>query len=108
MLFQKGGGRSEEKNGGSLSIRPPPSSIGTSQTADHVTNVTTSNDNDVKGGGNETDDWDGEDDFAETTNILATRSTQPTYLDYTAGMVSDTLKADSHNTLPTCDLWQIL
>jgi hypothetical protein len=70
-----------------LSIRPPPSSIATSQTVDRATNVT-SNDPDVKGG-NETDDWDGEDDFAETTNILSTRPTQPTYLDYPAGMVSD-------------------
>ena len=81
------GGRSDEKNAavnGSSSTRPPPSSIGTSHTNDHVTNVTSSDD--VKG---ETDDWDGEDDFAETTNILSNRQQpQPTYLDYPAGMVS--------------------
>ncbi len=94
------GGRNDEKsaaaaNGSSVSSRPPPSSIGTSHTADHVTNVTSSvaNDDVIKGG--ETDDWDGEDDFAETTNILSSRQhqqpqqqqQQQTYLDYPAGMV---------------------
>jgi len=48
------------------------------------------NDDVIKGG--ETDDWDGEDDFAETTNILSSRQQQQlqqpqTYLDYPAGMV---------------------
>ena len=74
-----------------FNFRPPPSSIGTSHTADHVTNVTSSvaTDDVIKtGNGNDTDDWDGEDDFAETTNILSTRQTQPTYLDYPAGMVN--------------------
>ena len=94
------GGRNDEKsaaaaNGSSVSSRPPPSSIGTSHTADHVTNVTSSvgNDDVIKGG--ETDDWDGEDDFAETTNILSSRQQQQqqqqpqqqSYLDYPAGMV---------------------
>ena len=59
-----------------------------------MTNVTSSvgNDDVIKGG--ETDDWDGEDDFAETTNILSSRQQQQqqqpqqqSYLEYPAGMV---------------------
>jgi len=68
--------------------RPPPSSVATSNTGDHVpqsvVNVKITSGEDVK---NVTDDWDGEDDYPETANILAARPNQQTFMEYPVGMV---------------------